>query len=112
MFCFYSDNQNGNNSYFHQTIMFYNFTSVHTKVILETHFHVCLYKVILLFVSLFHSDAPTTAPAWQRPLYAAGMTDRRSPDVMKVKVTGRELSSDVDAPIGATLPHGQFDNIE
>ena len=57
---------------------------------------------------LCHTDAPTTAPAWQRPLLAAGMTDRRSPDVMKVKVAGKNQSSDVDVPAGATVPQGQF----
>ena len=61
-------------------------------------------------MSVWDPDTPTTAPAWQRPLLAVGMTDRRSPDVMKVKVTGRKLSSDVDVPTGVTIPKGQFYN--
>ncbi|KAK7103123.1 triokinase/FMN cyclase-like [Littorina saxatilis] len=56
-------------------------------------------------------DAPTSAPGWQHPLLAAGITDRRTPKVMKVTDTGRQQSSDVDTPKGSTLSQGDADRL-
>ncbi|KAK7492352.1 hypothetical protein BaRGS_00016449 [Batillaria attramentaria] len=57
-------------------------------------------------------DAPTTAPGWQHPLLPAGTTDRRTPDVMKVKDNGSETAStDTATSTAVTVSQADADQL-